>query len=109
MSEAEKTEPKPSKPKETKHEKFRRLAEPRVKKALHRLAMLGNLGGPQYTCTPEEAEQILSALRVAVDDVERKLTDGKTPPLWKGFTLDSPPAVQMLPTRPNEEQAEVFD
>lgn len=49
---------------ETKEEKFRRLAEARVNKILHLLRLLGNLSWTgNYAYTREQVEQIFTALQ----------------------------------------------
>ena len=49
---------------ETKEEKFRRLAEARVNKILHLLRLLGNLSWTgTYAYTREQVEQIFTALQ----------------------------------------------
>jgi hypothetical protein len=51
-------------PRETKEERFRRLAEARVNKILHLLRLLGNLSWTgTYAYTREQVEQIFTALQ----------------------------------------------
>ena len=57
---------------ETKEEKFKRLAETRVNKALDKIRLIGNLASPQYVFNPEQIERIITALQTAVSDVEEK-------------------------------------
>ncbi len=54
-------------PKETKEERFHRLAEARVNKILAMLRLLGNLSHPGiYAYRPDQVEQIFTALQVAM-------------------------------------------
>ena len=57
---------------ETKEDKFKRLAEVRVNKALDKIRLIGNLASPQYAFGPEQIEKIVTALQAAVADVEEK-------------------------------------
>ncbi|MBI1953426.1 MAG: hypothetical protein HYS41_04805 [Candidatus Omnitrophica bacterium] len=42
--------------------------------ALKRIGLVGNLTGPGYDYTPEQAAKIISALRAAVSAVETKFS-----------------------------------
>ncbi len=55
---------------ESKSEKFKRLATKRVKNAISKIELLGNLTSPGYEYTPEEAESISNALQESVDKVK---------------------------------------
>jgi len=57
---------------ESKDEKFKRLAASRVNSALKQISLIGNLASPQYFCTPEQVEKILSALEAEIDEVRTK-------------------------------------
>ena len=57
---------------ETKEQRFQRLATKRTQAALQKVRLLGNLTGSSYAYTPEQAAQIIGALRAAVDTVEAK-------------------------------------
>ena len=57
---------------ETKAQRFQRLATKRTQAALQKIRLLGNLTSSSYAYTPEQAAQILGALRAAVDTVEAK-------------------------------------
>ena len=59
---------------ETKNEKFLRLAEMRMNKALDMIDLLGNLASPQYEAKPEQVKFIMTQLRHAVDKAESALT-----------------------------------
>jgi len=56
---------------ETKHEKFKRLAETRTKKALKSIELLENLANTSnYDYTREDYRKILTALRNALNNLE---------------------------------------
>ena len=57
---------------ESKEERFKRLAAPRVNRALEKIGFIGNLASRHYAFTPEQAKKIIMALQGAVSDVERK-------------------------------------
>ncbi len=58
---------------ETPEEKFKRLATARVNNALDKIRLVGNLGGPGYRYTDEQAKVIIDNLKAAVADVEGRL------------------------------------
>ena len=58
--------------KETKAQRFQRLATKRTQTALKKVRLLGNLTTSSYDYTPEQAAKIISALRAAVGAVEGK-------------------------------------
>jgi hypothetical protein len=58
--------------KETKEQKFVRLASKRTQAALQKIRLITNLTGSSYAYTPEQAAKIIGALRAAVDAVEAK-------------------------------------
>lgn len=55
--------------KETKKEKFIRLAEKRVTKSLQELRKVGNLAGPTYQYTEEQVKAILVALNDGISNI----------------------------------------
>ena len=55
--------------KESKSEKFIRLAESRVTKTLNELRIVGNLCAPAYEYTKEQVRAILTVLEYAVEDI----------------------------------------
>ena len=69
-------------PNESKADKFKRLAEPRVDNTLKKIKILGNLAGSGYEYSPEQVEKILTSLKSAIDEVEKKFQKGLT---RKGF------------------------
>jgi hypothetical protein len=64
---------------ESKHDKFVRLAEPRVNRAVKAIESIGKLSGGGYEHTDEEVRQLLKALAEAVSGVAFKFHK-KTPP-----------------------------
>lgn len=58
---------KPPPPGETKRDKFVRLAEHRMEKAIRAIELLGNLTAPHYAWTPEDEERMHSALMDAIE------------------------------------------
>lgn len=61
---------------ETKAQKFKRLAEPRVENAIRKIALIGNLSSSSYDYNYDQMQKILKALRDAVDEVEKKMRKG---------------------------------
>jgi hypothetical protein len=79
---------------ETKAEKFHRLRDARLPKAVHAITLMGNLSGPNYEWTPQEAEKLIGELRDAVEDVAKEYGVGAptTPvPESQGATSPEPP------------------
>ena len=72
--------------KESKEERFSRLAGKRTQAAIEKIRLLENLASSTYGYTPEQVQKMLDALRAAVEDVERKFN--KQPEMGqKPFTL----------------------
>ena len=61
---------------ESKADKFKRLAEPRVDSTIKKIKLIGNLSSSSYEFTAEQIEKILSSLKAAVDEVEKKFQKG---------------------------------
>ncbi len=57
---------------ETKEEKFKRLAGKRVNVALDKIRIIGNLASNQYAFNAEQVENIMTALKSAVAEIEGK-------------------------------------
>ena len=57
---------------ETPEEKFKRLATRRVNNALAKIHLVGNLSGPGYKYSDEQAQKILEGLNAAVREVEER-------------------------------------
>jgi hypothetical protein len=62
---------------ETKHDKFKRLATPRVTNALKKIELIGNLSSSGYEYTPEEVEKIFTALQQTLDSTKARFSKGK--------------------------------
>lgn len=54
---------------ESKHEKFLRMREARVPKAVHAIGLLSNLSSHHYECDEDEAAALVADLLTAVDEV----------------------------------------
>ena len=68
-------EKKPSKNREAKKDRFQRLASKRTQVVLDKIRVLGNCASRgQYEWTHEEALKILNEIKLAVSDLEEKLT-----------------------------------
>ena len=63
-------------PSESKADKFKRLAEPRVENALKKLKIIGNLAGSGYEYSGDQVAKILGNLKAAVDELEKKFQKG---------------------------------
>ena len=85
MSEEENFEEAAAKPGETKEEKFKRLAEPRVNRALDKIRLIGNLATGDYAYSPEQVEKIITSLQRAVIELRDKFH--KRIEAKKGFKL----------------------
>ena len=70
---------------ETKAQKFVRLAEARVSKALKAISTIGNLGGANYEKNAAQVHAIESALHDAVDEAIVKLSATKAVTKETGF------------------------
>ena len=72
---------------ESKSDRFRRLAEPRVNKAEKALKLVGNLGNRSlYEMTDAERRKIISHLRKELKKMENNL-ESKTKRDEGGFTI----------------------
>lgn len=64
--------------KETKHEKFKRLAENRVNNALKQIELIGNLSNlNNYEYSQEEIKKIIKVLKNSIEIVEKKFETDK--------------------------------
>ena len=63
-------------PAESKADKFKRLAEPRVDSTVKKIKIIGNLAANGYEYNAEQVEKILTTLKTAVDEVEKKFQKG---------------------------------
>lgn len=63
--------------KETKEEKFRRLANARVNRALKSIRVIGNLANSAtYNYTDGQVNQIVKALRAEVKELQQRFNGG---------------------------------
>jgi len=62
---------------ETKHDKFKRLATPRVTNALKKIELIGNLSSSGYEYTPEEVEKIFLALQQTLESTKSRFSKSK--------------------------------
>jgi len=62
---------------ESKHDKFKRLATPRVTNALKKIELIGNLSSSGYEYTPEEVEKIFSALQQTLESTKNRFSKSK--------------------------------
>jgi hypothetical protein len=63
---------------ENARDKFLRLAPARMETALKKISLIGNLGGSGYDYQPNEAKQMLDALKDAVEDAATKFGNKRT-------------------------------
>lgn len=87
-------------PKESKEDRFVRLAEARVNKAIHLLRLIGNLStSSTYAYHQEWAEQIILTLRTELARCEHRLRSQNKRPQRQRFSLSTPyePAVPKEP------------
>ena len=61
---------------ESKADKFKRLAEPRVESTLKKIKILGNLSSSGYEFSADQVEKMLGGLKTAIDEVEKKFQKG---------------------------------
>ena len=59
---------------ETKHDKFKRLANQRVAAALKKIELIGNLATSSYERTPEELDKIFAALQQTLDSTKNRFS-----------------------------------
>lgn len=73
--------------KETRHDKFKRLAEARTNKVLDMVELIGNLSNKSsYDYTDEDVASIFSAIEKAVAESKRKFKSSN-PKKKRRFTL----------------------
>lgn len=75
---------------ESKHDKFVRLRDARLEKAIHMIELIGNLAGNAYESSPEEREKVVGDLERAVAGVSERfgVPPSVEPP---GIKLDGEP------------------
>jgi response regulator of citrate/malate metabolism len=62
---------------ETKHDKFKRLANQRVANALKKIELIGNLSSSGYEYSQEEVDKIFSVLQQTLDSSKNRFAKGK--------------------------------
>ena len=62
---------------ESKHDKFKRLAVPRVTNALKKIELIGNLATSSYEYAPEEVEKIFTSLQHTLDSTKARFSKSK--------------------------------
>lgn len=72
---------------ETKAERFKRMATARVQRAVKAISLVGNLAGPGYERTDEQAAKIVAVLRGAVDEIDRRFAARGRKPAGPDFAL----------------------
>lgn len=72
MTDPNETQEPAAQPSETKEARFVRLATKRTQAAIEKIRLLENLSSSSYGYTEEQVQKMLTALRQAVEDVERK-------------------------------------
>lgn len=60
--------------KESKHDRFQRVAEARVNKIIKMMRLLGNCSGPVYEYTDDQVAQIFNALQTELDNAKERFT-----------------------------------
>ena len=85
MAKKKSPNPQESKIKESKQQRFVRLATSRVTKAVKSIHNIGNLGGVGYESTEEQRTKVKEALETAVQIVLNRLNKEQVKPT--GFTL----------------------
>lgn len=61
---------------ESKADKFKRLAEPRVDSTIKKIKIIGNLASSSYEYNADQVEKIVGSLKSAVDEIEKKFQKG---------------------------------
>lgn len=79
--------------KETKEERFVRLAEARVNKILSMMRLLGNLSGINYSYTMEQVERIFTRLQLDLVETKMRFLQPQEVRRRK-FTLGSPYTIE---------------
>lgn len=56
---------------ETKRDKFKRIVQPRVRKALKTIRLIGNCSGAAYEYKPKDVADIITSLRSEIEQLEK--------------------------------------
>jgi hypothetical protein len=78
VEQEQKRERKTTREAESPRARFLRLAQPRVKNALKRLDLVGNLGSSGYESTDAEKEKIVNAIFDKCHETKRRLEGKKS-------------------------------
>jgi hypothetical protein len=62
---------------ESKHDKFKRLATQRVKNALKKIELIGNLSSSGYEYGQEEVDKIFAAIQNTLDNTKARFSKSK--------------------------------
>ena len=62
---------------ESKQDKFKRLASQRVRNAIKKIELIGNLSSPGYESTPEDVEKIFATLQQTLESAKGKFSKAK--------------------------------
>jgi hypothetical protein len=62
---------------ESKHDKFKRLANQRVANALKKIELIGNLSSSGYEYSQEEVDKVFSALQQTLDSTKNRFSKSK--------------------------------
>lgn len=62
---------------ESKHDKFKRLANQRVANALKKIELIGNLSSSGYEYSPEEIDRIFTAIQQTIDSTKSRFSKAK--------------------------------
>ncbi len=62
---------------ESKHDKFKRLASQRVRNAIKKIELIGNLSSAGYEYAPEEIEKIFATLQQTLDSSKSRFSKTK--------------------------------
>jgi len=54
---------------ESKRDKFKRIVQPRVRKALKTIRLIGNCSGTAYEYTPKDVAEIVAALQTEIEQL----------------------------------------
>ncbi len=63
---------------ESRHDKFKRLASQRVRNAIKKIELIGNLSSPGYESIPEDVEKIFATLQQTLDKAQSRFSKTKT-------------------------------
>ena len=62
---------------ESRHDKFKRLASQRVRNAIKKIELIGNLSSPGYESNSEDVEKIFATLQQTIDTAKGRFSKSK--------------------------------